>query len=63
LMGKTHENIKTIGPLKRWCNCWFCFRKMISLFIKNIPAQKECLLASGWWFVFLLELLKLKWEH
>jgi actin-like ATPase involved in cell morphogenesis len=21
LMGKTHENIKTIGPLKRWCNC------------------------------------------
>jgi len=42
MQGKTHENIKTIRPLKDGVIADFdASEKMISLFIKNIPALKK----------------------
>jgi actin-like ATPase involved in cell morphogenesis len=40
--GKTHENIKTIRPLKDGVIADFdASEKMISMFIKSIPALKK----------------------
>jgi rod shape-determining protein MreB len=45
MQGKTHENIKTIRPLKDGVIADFdASEKMISLFIKSIPALKKNLL-------------------
>ena len=42
MQGKTHENIKTIRPLKDGVIADFdASEKMISMFIKNIPALKK----------------------
>ena len=42
MQGKTHENIKTIRPLKDGVIADFdASEKMISLFIKSIPALKK----------------------
>ncbi len=42
MQGKTHENIKTIRPLKDGVIADFdASEKMISMFIKDIPALKE----------------------
>jgi rod shape-determining protein MreB len=42
MQGKTHENIKTIRPLKDGVIADFdAQRKMISMFIKSIPALKK----------------------
>jgi hypothetical protein len=50
LMGKTHENIKTIRPLKRRCNCWFwCIWKNDQyVSSKAYLFWKECLLLLEW---------------
>lgn len=61
MQGKTHGNIKTIRPLKDGVIADFdASEKMISLFIKSIPAlRKRCLrLLYAWWCVFLQVLLK-----
>ncbi len=42
MQGKTHENIKTIRPLKDGVIADFnCSEQMISMFIKNIPSLKK----------------------
>ena len=42
MQGKTHENIKTIRPLKDGVIADFdASEKMINMFIKNIPALKK----------------------
>jgi len=42
MQGKTHENIKTIRPLKDGVIADFdASEQMISMFIKNIPALKK----------------------
>src|SRR5690625_4169951 len=42
MQGKTHENIKTIRPLKDWVIAEFdASEKMISMFIKEIPELKK----------------------
>jgi rod shape-determining protein MreB len=42
MQGKTHENIKTIRPLKDGVIADFdASEKMISMFIKSIPALKK----------------------
>ncbi|GFR74539.1 rod shape-determining protein MreB [Elysia marginata] len=42
MQGKTHENIKTIRPLKDGVIAdFYASEKMISLFIKNIPALRK----------------------
>jgi rod shape-determining protein MreB len=38
MQGKTHENIKTIRPLKGVIADFDASEKMISMFIKSIPA-------------------------
>ena len=61
--GKTHENIKTIRPLKDGVIADFeASEYMIRELIKSIPAFKKRLfpLAFAWSSVFLLELLKLR---
>lgn len=58
MQGKTHENIKTIRPLKDGVIADFdASEQMINQFIKNIPALKKKLFLRlcVWWFVFLLE--------
>ncbi len=48
MQGKTHENIKTIRPLKDGVIADFdASEKMISLFIKDIPALKKKLFAPA----------------
>ena len=45
MQGKTHENIKTIRPLKDGVIADFdASEQMISMFIKNIPALKNAFL-------------------
>jgi rod shape-determining protein MreB len=41
MQGKTHENIKTIRPLKGVIADFDASEKMISMFIKSIPALKK----------------------
>jgi rod shape-determining protein MreB len=44
MQGKTHENIKTISPKDGVIADFDASEKMISMFIKSIPAlKKECL--------------------
>jgi rod shape-determining protein MreB len=48
MQGKTHENIKTIRPLKDGVIADFdASEQMISMFIKNIPALKKKLFAPA----------------
>ncbi|WP_461532427.1 rod shape-determining protein [Sinomicrobium sp.] len=48
MQGKTHENIKTIRPLKDGVIADFdASEKMINMFIKNIPALKRKLFQPG----------------
>jgi len=48
MQGKTHENIKTIRPLKDGVIADFdASEQMISMFIKNIPALKKKLFAPS----------------
>jgi rod shape-determining protein MreB and related proteins len=54
MQGKTHENIKTIRPLKDGVIADFdASEKMISMFIKSIPAlKKKCLLLLFVWCLY-----------
>ena len=48
MQGKTHENIKTIRPLKDGVIADFdASEQMISMFIKNIPALKKKMFAPA----------------